>query len=240
MRKALITVALWTLLVVPCAAPPAEAGPFATEVTQVLNHIQLVLMYATQANQLATQIKILADAIKNTVQNKNQLFWNIGADLNALSGVVQGGRSLAYSLGNYDALWNSTYPGYVSYQPIGYASRYSGWIQTALNTIQGAMRGAHMQGNLMMSETTLIQSLEGQSASADGRLLALNVATQMADQEAQQMMKLREIMLADMQMKAAYMGTTLQVVADQASAGAYGFGYQPVPIDNQGFYPGWN
>ena len=44
-------------------------------------------------------------------------------------------------------------------------------------------------------------NLEAQSQSADGRLLALNVATQMADQQAQQMQKLREIMLADMQSK---------------------------------------
>lgn len=240
MRKALIAAFIWTLLVVPCAAPRAEAGIYATEVTQILNHIQLVLMYATQANQLATQIKILADAIKNTVQNKNQSFWQIGADLNALSGVVQGGRSLAYSLGNYDALWNSTYPGYVSYQPVGYASRYSGWIQTTLNTVQGAMRAAHMQGTLLGGEVGLIQNLESQSASADGRLLALNVATQMADQESQQMMKLRELMLADMQMKAAFMGTTLQIQADQAAAGTYAFGYQPQPTDNKGFLPGWN
>ncbi len=65
MRKSLV---LLLLLLLFCSPPgPAVAGPYATEVTQILNHVQLVLSYATQANQLATQIKILADAIKNTV-----------------------------------------------------------------------------------------------------------------------------------------------------------------------------
>ena len=81
MRKSLV---LLLLLLLFCAPPgPAVAGPFATEVTQLLNHVELVLSYAAQANQLATQIKILADAIKNTVNNPHQLFWNIQADLNA-------------------------------------------------------------------------------------------------------------------------------------------------------------
>jgi len=96
MRKSLV---LLLLLLLFCSPPgPALAGPYATEVTQILNHVQLVLAYAVQANQLATQIKLLTDAVKNTVNNPHQVFWNIQADLNALAGVVQGGRSLAYSL----------------------------------------------------------------------------------------------------------------------------------------------
>src|ERR1700723_3500791 len=102
MRKPIV---LLLLLFMFCSAPgPALAGPYATEITQLLNHAELVLSYAVQANQLATQIKMLADAVKNTVMNPHQLFWNIQADLNSLAGVVQGGRSMAYSLGNLDAL----------------------------------------------------------------------------------------------------------------------------------------
>src|ERR1039457_3466479 len=90
MRKSLV---LLLLLLLFCSPPgPAVAGPYATEVTQILSHVQHVLSYAAQANQLATQYKILADAIKNTVNNPHQLFWNIQADLNALAGIVQGDR----------------------------------------------------------------------------------------------------------------------------------------------------
>jgi P-type conjugative transfer protein TrbJ len=238
MRKSIV---LLLLLLLFCAPPgPALAGPYATEVTQILNHVQLVLSYAAQANQLATQIKILADAIKNTVNNPHQLFWNIQADLNALAGIVQGGRSLAYSLGNYDALWHQTYPGYGGYAPTGYYNRYQAWSQTTLDTVVGAMRAAGMQGQQLNSEVALIQNLEAQSQSADGRLLALNVATQMADQQDQQMQKLRELMMADMQSKAAYYGTVIQQQADQTAASQYFFQYAPAAPDGSGFLPGWH
>jgi P-type conjugative transfer protein TrbJ len=238
MRKSLVLLLLLLLL---CSPPrPALAGPYATEVTQILNHVQLVLSYAVQANQLATQIKLLADAIKNTVHNPHQVFWNIQADLNALAGVVQGGRSLAYSLGNLDALWHQTYPGYGGYAPTGYYNRYQAWAQTTLDTTIGAMRAAGLQGQQLNGEVSLIQNLEGQSQSADGRLLALNVATQMADQEAQQMQKLREIMLADMQSKAAFYGTVIQQQADQTAAAQTFFQYTPAPPDGTGFLPGWH
>jgi len=238
MRQSLILLLL--LLLVWSPPGPALAGPYATEITQILNHVQLVLAYTVQANQLATQIKMLADAIKNTATNPHQLFWNIQADLNALSGVVQGGRSLAYSLGNYDALWRKTYPGYGGYVPTGYYNRYQNWAQTTLDTVVGAMRAAGLQGQQLNSEVALIKNLEAQSQSADGRLLALNVATQMADQQAQQMQKLREIMLADMQSKAAYYGTVIQQQAEQTAAAQTFFQYVPAAPDGAGFLPGWH
>ena len=237
MRKSVI---LLLLLLLFCSPPgPALAGPYATEVTQILNHVQLVLSYAVQANQLAQQIKILADALKNSVRNPHQIFWNIQADLNALAGVVQGGRALAYSLGNLDALWHQTYPGYGGYARTGYYNRYQNWAQATLDTTIGAMRAAGLQGQLLNNEVSLITNLEAQSQSADGRLLALNVVTQMADQQAQQMQKLREIMLADMQSKASYYGTVIQQQADQTAASQTFFQYVPASPDGSGFLPGW-
>ena len=238
MRKCVV---LLLLLLLFCSPPgPALAGPYATEVTQILNHIQLVLSYATLANQLATQIRILADALKNTVRNPHQIFWNIQADLNALAMVVQGGRSLAYSLGNLDALWHQTYPGYGGYARTGYYNRYQAWAQTTLDTTAGMMRAAGLQGQQLNGEISLIQNLEAQSQSADGRLLALNVATQMADEQSQQMQKLRELMLADMQAKGAFYGTIIQQHEDQTAATQAYFNYVPAPSDPTGFLPGWH
>lgn len=238
MRKSL---ALPLLLFMFCSAPgPALAGPYATEITQLLNHAELVLSYAVQANQLATQIKTLADAIKNSARNPSQLFWNIQSDLNALASIVQGGRSLAYSLGGLDAVWQTTYPGYGAYAQTGYYNRYQAWSQTTLDTVAGSMRAAGLQGQQLNNEVSLITALEDQSQSADGRLLALNVLTQMADQQAQQMQKLRELMLADMQSKAAYYSTVIQQQSDQTAASQAFFQYTPAPADGTGFLPGWH
>ncbi|MBV9505841.1 MAG: P-type conjugative transfer protein TrbJ [Acidobacteriia bacterium] len=237
MRKCVVLLMV-ILLFTPSG--PAMAGPYATEFTQVLNHIELVESYVVQAAQLAKLVQILADAVKNSKHNSAQMFGNIGADLSALASIVQGGRAIAYSLGDLDAVWQKTYPGYTGYARTGYYTRYQNWAQTTLDTVIGAMRAANLQSQDMSNEVSLITNLESQSESADGRLLALNVLTQMADQQAQQMEKLREIMLADMQSKAAYYGTIIQQHSDQAAAAQNFFQYAPAPADGTGFLPGWH
>ena len=50
----------------------AEAGAFATEVTQLLNHAQLVMGYIRQGLQLQNEIKMYADMIRNVQPLPNQ------------------------------------------------------------------------------------------------------------------------------------------------------------------------
>src|SRR5215471_17303110 len=90
---------------------PAEAGAFATEVTQLLNHAQLVLEYTRQGEQLANELNMYADMLRNSRQLGRHIFGSIAGDINALGRIVQGGRAPAYSLGNLDATFRTTFPG---------------------------------------------------------------------------------------------------------------------------------
>src|SRR5215467_4189355 len=110
MRKSVIVVFLLSLAVQN--PQRVEAGAFATEVTQLLNHAQLVMQYIRQGEQLANELSMYADMIKNSRTLSAHTFGGIINDINALSGIVQGGRALAYSLGNLDQLFRQTYPGY--------------------------------------------------------------------------------------------------------------------------------
>jgi len=85
-----------------------EAGAFATEVTQLLNHAQLVMQYLRQGEQLANELNMYADMLKNSRTLSAHSFGAIMNDINALAGIVQGGRALAYSLGNLDQLFRQT------------------------------------------------------------------------------------------------------------------------------------
>src|SRR5579872_4074563 len=62
----------------------AEAGAFATEFTQLLNHAQLVLQYLRQGEQLANEIQMYADMVRNSQRFGNQPFGPIGSDISAL------------------------------------------------------------------------------------------------------------------------------------------------------------
>ena len=111
MRKSLIAgITLFSMALQ--TSRPASAGAFATEVTQVLNHGQLVMQYLRQALQLEQAVKQTADMAKNNKPLPGQIFGSIASDLNALAAVVQGGQALAYSLANLDSQFKSRFPGY--------------------------------------------------------------------------------------------------------------------------------
>jgi P-type conjugative transfer protein TrbJ len=236
MRRFVIAISI--LVAVSADAPQkAEAGAFATEVTQLLNHAQLVLLYIREGLQLENELAMYANMLRNTKNVSAQIFGQIQADIGALAQIVRGGQALAYSLGNLDQLFRSTYPGYGT-NPIVYYSNYQRWSQTSLDTTLGALRAAGLQSQQMQSEQSIISSLENMSETADGQMQALNVLAQISDQEVQQLMKLRELMLADMASKQAYQAAIIQEqAADQAAAQWFFIG-GPITSDGKTYLPG--
>src|SRR5882757_6415167 len=101
MRKVVVVGIMFACVAVREPAP-VQAGAFATELTQLLNHAQLVMGYLRQGQQLVNELNMYTDMLRNVKNIPNQVFGPIQADLNALSQIVQGGRALAYSLGNLD------------------------------------------------------------------------------------------------------------------------------------------
>jgi type IV secretion system protein TrbJ len=236
MRKSVIAVTM--LFAVSTEAPQrAEAGAFATEITQILNHAQLVLAYIRQGLQLENELAMYANMLRNTNNLSPQKFGAIQADINALAQIVQGGQALAYSLGNLDQLFRTTYPGY-STNPTVYYMNYQRWSQTSLDTTLGALRAAGLQSQQMQSEQTVIKSLESMSQTADGQMQALNVLGQISDQQVQQLLKLRELMLADMSSKQAYQAAIIQQQAADEAAAQWFFTGGPVTSDGKTYLPG--
>lgn len=69
---------------------------------------------------------------------------------------------------------------------------------------------------------------------------ALNVLGQISDQQVQQLMKLRELMMADMSSKQAYQAAMIQQHAASEAAAQRFFTYAPATSDRQTFGPGWH
>jgi P-type conjugative transfer protein TrbJ len=74
--------------------------------------------------------------------------------------------------------------------------------------------------------------------SADGRMEALQVLADINDQQVQQLMKLRAIMLADMTSKQAYQATMIQQQAASQAATEWFFTTGPVTGDGKTYLPG--
>jgi P-type conjugative transfer protein TrbJ len=153
MRKGLI---ITGVIILSVQSPQrADAGAFATEVTQLLNHVQLVMQYIRQGTQLANELNMYANMVRNTNALPAQTFGSVMNDLNALAGIVQGGQALAYSLGNLDQLFRQTYPGY-GYNAGAYYTQYRNWSQTSLDTTLGTLRAAGMQGQQLQNEQAVL------------------------------------------------------------------------------------
>lgn len=219
------------------SAQAAIAGGFATEWTQILNNVELVASYIKHAEQLIQQIKMVEDMALNTARLPSQIFAPIAADLAGLHRIVQGGRSLAYSMGNLDSEFRRRFQGW-GYSGNWYTD-YRDWSQTSLDTTLGTLRAANLQMTDMSSEEGVLNQLRGFSTSSDGRLKILQTGTQIAEQQVQQLQKLRQIMLADIQSKQAFQAvqiqkeTTSELIKNNLLKQTAGGG------DRRGFMPGW-
>jgi type IV secretion system protein TrbJ len=238
MRKLIVAVVLIAILPQQPAYSQFGLGLGATEVTQLLNHGELVMQYLRQAEQLTEAVKQTADMLKNGKILPTQIFGPIAADLKSLASIVQGGQALSYSLANLDSLFRTRFPGY-GYAGTGYFTQYRSWSQTSLDTTLGALRVAGLQGQQLQSEQSILTSLRSMAQTSDGRMEALQVMGQISEQQVQQLMKLRELMMADMSSKQSYQAAMIQKQAVGEAATERFFKWTPEVSDGTTFQSGW-
>jgi P-type conjugative transfer protein TrbJ len=241
--KALTTQRLALVLAAGLAVPGARTGNagvlggFATEWTQLANNLQLVNSYIRLGDQLQQEIRMVLDMTKNSQVLPSQVFGPISTDIAQLASIVQGGRALAYSMANLDAEFRTRFRGW------GYNSRtwytdYRNWSQTSLDTTLGTLRAAGLQGQQLQSEQAVLDRLRIMAQSSDGRMQALQVANQIAEQQVQQIMKLRQLMLVDLQSKQAFQAAQMQKQASTEAASEQFFTFGGRSGDGRGYQAG--
>src|ERR1700737_4875773 len=209
---------------------PTDAGVLAgvaTEWTQILNHVQLIMGYIRQGLQLENELKQYAEQLKQGRGLPQQLFGPIQQDLSQLAQVVQGGQALAYSMGNLDAQFRSTFPGYSSSNS-GYFTNYKKWSQTSLATTLGTWRPVGLQGQQLNSAQSVLAQLRLMSTGAGGQMQAVEVGNQIAEQQVEQLMSLRQLMLTDLQSKQEYQAEQIQKEQADSAALEQVFGTRPL------------
>jgi P-type conjugative transfer protein TrbJ len=202
-------------------------GGVATEWTQLLNHVQLIMSYIRQGIQLQTQMQQFAEQLKQGRVLPQQTFGSIQQDLAQLAQVVQGGQALAYSMGNLDAQFRNTFPGYGS-RTSGYFNDYKKWSQTALDTTLSTLRAVGLHGQQLNNAQAVLAQLRTMSMGAGGEMEAAEVGNQIAEQQVEQLMALRQLMLTDLQSKQAYQAEQIQKEQADKAALDQVFGTQPL------------
>jgi P-type conjugative transfer protein TrbJ len=210
-------------------APMYAGGPFATEFTQILNYGQLLASDIKLAAQLKTNLQSYAQQMVDGKVLPTQVWGPIASDLVQLANVVKGGRSLAYSMANLDVQFQRAYPGYMQ-QGVPFYQQYANWNQTSWDTISSSLRSLNVQSNQLNNEQGLLGVLHNLASNAVGQDQAIQVGTLIADQQVQQLEKLRQIMLVNVQTMAAAEGRKIQTDAAQKQAQASAF-------DDMNVYP---
>lgn len=217
----------------PAPAYAGVPGVFATEYTQLLNYAELAGQLEKQVLMVENQLTQIADMAKHGVTITNQLFGTVASDITELRQIVNKGEALSYTMSNLDGAFRLRFPGYTS--TTNYGQSYQTWSQTSLDSTLGALKAAGLQNSQFDSDAALLKTLQGQSQSSVGRMQAIEVGNQIAENQAEQLMKLRQLMMADMQSKASYQGALVQAEATKQANSDLFFGQTQVTSDGVTF-----
>ena len=228
-----IIAVMGTAGICPPAARAGVPGLFATEYTQLLNYAELVGQLEKQVVMVENQLTQIADMTKHGLTITDQLFGTVGSDIANLRQIVNTGQALSYTMSNLDGAFRARFPGYSS--TTNYGQAYEQWSQTSLDSTLGALQAAGLQNSQFDSDTALLNTLQNQSTSSVGRMQALEVGNQIAENQSEQLMKLRQLMMADMQSKAAFQGAQIQADATKQANSDMFFGQNQVTSDGVTF-----
>jgi type IV secretion system protein TrbJ len=208
---------------VAVAVTSAQAGSVAgfggsTEVTQILNNVELINQSAQMYEQVQNtikQVQYMEQQLKNLTAAPQMIWGQAQADLQQLAQLVAKGQALGYALSNIDQQFASKYP---AYNGVALRNNFQGasktWTQTSLDSLKAALSTAGLQSNQFATEQAAMDSIQNIAAGAPGQLQATQAGVMVAGQQVQQLQKLRQLFMAQMQAQNAFMAQ--QTTAQQA------------------------
>jgi P-type conjugative transfer protein TrbJ len=213
-RWALLPAGLVLTLVAP-AAGQMQVIDLANLVQNTRTALQMVESVLKQVEMIRNQMT----QIENMVQNTNRLagLWDAEARprLQRLGQIIEQEQAIAYQMAGIDAEFRRRFPGY---RPVtDWAKEYELWTRTAMDTLRGTLNAARLHAENFATEQGRIEALQRMSDSAAGRMQALQVGNMMAAEQLQQLVQLRQLILAQMNAQNVYMATQLNRDAQEAA-----------------------
>ncbi len=217
LQKLLRALALAVLFSVGLSAAPRSAhaqvvvcANCSEAVTQWAEYAEQLLQYAKQVQQYELQIKQWENMVKNTKTIKSVVFDNALSHIRGVESIMNNASNIRYMMGNLDGNFKNLYPDV--YQHISQIKGISS-AQALLNdfnrgkqvydTALTALKAAQSQSADLSADQYRMDSAAGSLISADGHLDALQAAGEYAQMSAQQLMKLRQLALVQIQTQSA-------------------------------------
>lgn len=193
--------------------PVVDAANLVQTTISALKAIESVI---NEVQMLANQVKQIENMIQNT-RNFGAGIWDTEAlpRLLRLGQVIEQEQAIAYTMANLDGLFRQRYPGY---RPVTDWSReYDTWTRTTLDTLRGTLNAVRVHAEDFATEQGRIQALQALSDSAEGRMQALQLGNMMAGEQLQQLVKLRQLMMTQVNAQNVYMANQTNREAQRAA-----------------------
>lgn len=215
MNKKLIVAGLFSLAFHGAVSAGSVSG--ATEPTQILNQIQLVMSYAEQAQQTVTQMQQYQTMLRNlmaitpssVVDQSAQRLWTnqkMNDTFRNLQRVVVNGQSMSYTLANVDANFKQLHPGYGNFNnSFDYQRAYRSLSDNTLDNVKNSMALVSAHAEDFDTEQELVGQLQTRSATAQGQMQALQAGNEIGMTMVGQMQKMRQLQMAQMNAQNAFL-----------------------------------
>jgi len=208
-----------------------------TEVTQLLNNVQMVKQVLTATQQLQAELNMYKNMVTNSESMPNHIWGKTLQDITRMNALLQQSQALAHTSGNLDDQYASRYGTYKSYstkQMNGqdWDSKYDQWSRETHDNMLYTMKALGLQASQMDEDDAVMQQLQTLSQSTEGRMQALQVGNMMAAQTMRQIQKLEKLMMVNTQMQANYLAAQQDKEAALQAARQKFFRYERIPNNN--------
>ena len=195
------------LIILLFASQAAFAGGGIAAHYDYLNYVQDARNAVSNAESLNTQIQMLHNTVLNTNRFSDSQYSDLGNLVGRLNTNMQQGQAVSYAAANEDALFRKRYTDYLSNgsNVQDYGNAYKSWSQSTLASINNSLKGIGIVSSDFASENRVMQVLRTQGSSVQGRMQALQVATEISSENVNQLQELKSITSAQAQAQDSYM-----------------------------------
>ncbi|MGD7190424.1 conjugal transfer protein TrbJ [Ralstonia pseudosolanacearum] len=191
-------------------ASQASAGSVAgtggsTEVTQIINMMQLIQSYEQQVQAYVRQGVQVEAELRNLISNPTSILGSdVGNMINTIGQIWSGGQSIGYNLAQIDQNFARTFK---SPTAGNLAKMFTSWHQTNTDTLQAALRSIGAQRDQYASSQAALTDLYNRSQSTNGNLDALQTLSQINVRQIQELQSLKELMATQASAATTYLAT---------------------------------
>ncbi|QEG79346.1 P-type conjugative transfer protein TrbJ [Bartonella krasnovii] len=212
----------------------------ATVWNQMSQYVEAVNTQINTAKQLQTQLQQYKDMVKQGLSFSSPQFDGLQSTLQKLKQVYQDSQSISYNMGNLNSRFEKMFPGYEDYLKnsgkMNPKKDYRKWAETGLSNSRVAIEAAGINTSSFDDEDKMMQKLVDRSASAEGRMQAIQAGNEIAAQQVKQLQLLRDLVANNTTLQANYTANEVERKAKNEAAAEKFFDEELTSTDrNHGF-----